>query len=106
MSYTNGIGNLQQALSSVTPATNATTQPASQVTESTGASQQRSATAASAKQTDQTSLSSASGIISHALEGSDVRSDKVAALQKAIASGSYNVSSSDVAGKMIDSLLE
>lgn len=103
MSYTNGIGNLQQTLSSVTPAT---TQPASQVTESTSASQQRNATAASAKQVDQTNLSPASGMIAHALEGSDVRTDKVAALQKAIASGNYSVSSADVAGKMIDSLLE
>jgi negative regulator of flagellin synthesis FlgM len=103
MSYTNGIGNLQQALSSATPVT---TQPASQVTESTSASQQRSATVAPAKQADQTNLSSAGGMIAHALEGSDVRTDKVAALQKSIASGNYNVSSSDVAGKMIDSLLE
>ncbi|MDW5266499.1 MULTISPECIES: flagellar biosynthesis anti-sigma factor FlgM [Acidobacteriaceae] len=103
MSYTNGIGSLPQALSSITPAP---TQPASQVTESTSASQQRNATATPAKQADQTSLSSAGGVIAHALEGSDVRTDKVAALQKAIASGSYNVSSSDVASKMIDSLLE
>lgn len=101
MSYTNGIGNLQQALSAIAP-----TQPASQVTESTEVSQQRKAAAAPAKQADQTNLSSAGGMIAHALEGSDVRTDKVAALQKAIASGSYSVSSSDVAGKMIDSLLE
>ncbi|HUZ95108.1 MAG TPA: flagellar biosynthesis anti-sigma factor FlgM [Edaphobacter sp.] len=101
MSYTNGIGNLQQALSSIAP-----TQPASQTTESTATSQQRNAAAAPAKQADQTNLSSAGGVIAHALEGSDVRSDKVAALQSVIASGNYNVSSSDVAGKMIDSLLE
>ncbi len=44
--------------------------------------------------------------MSQALEISDVRSAKVAALQQAIASGSYKVSSSDVAEKMIDSLLE
>ncbi|MEO6817783.1 MAG: flagellar biosynthesis anti-sigma factor FlgM [Edaphobacter sp.] len=100
MSYTNGIGNLQQALSSIAP-----TQPASQATESTEASQQRNVGAAPAKQADHTNLSSAGGVIAHALEGSDVRSEKVAALQQAIASGSYNVSSSDVAGKMIDSLL-
>ena len=100
MSYTNGIGNLQQALSSIAP-----TQPASQATESTEVSQQRKA-ANPAKQADQTNLSSAGGMIAHALEGSDVRTDKVAALQKSIASGNYNVSSSDVAGKMIDSLLE
>jgi len=100
MSYTNGIGNLQQALSAIAP-----TQPTSQATESTEVSQQRHATVP-AKQADQTNLSSAGGVIAHALQGSDVRTDKVAALQKAIASGGYNVSSSDVAGKMIDSLLE
>lgn len=101
MSYTNGIGNLQQALSSIAP-----TQPAAQATEAAAALQQQNATRAAAKQDDQTNLSSAGGVIAHALSGSDVRSDKVAALQQAIASGSYNVSSSDVAGKMIDSLLE
>lgn len=100
MSYTNGIGNLQQALSSIAP-----TQPASQATESAEASL-RGKASAPVKQADQTNLSSAGGVIAHALQGSDVRSEKVAALQQAIASGSYNVSSSDVAGKMIDSLLE
>jgi negative regulator of flagellin synthesis FlgM len=90
----------------MTPATTAAAQPASQVTESTSASPQRKAASAPAKQADQTNLSSAGGMIAQALEGSDVRTDKVAALQKAIASGSYSVSSSDVAGKMIDSLLE
>jgi flagellar biosynthesis anti-sigma factor FlgM len=101
MSYTNGIGNLQQALSSIAP-----TQPATQATESAAASQQQNATVAAAKRNDQTNLSSAGGMMAQALSGSDVRSDKVAALQQAIASGSYNVSSSDVAGKMIDSLME
>jgi len=45
------------------------------------------------------------GLIAQALEGSDVRTEKVAALQESIANGSYNVSSSDVADKMIRSLL-
>lgn len=103
MSYINGIGSLQQPLRSATPAT---TQPLSQVTESTEASPQRKVAAAPGKQADQTNLSSASGVIAHALEASDVRTEKVAALQKAITSGSYNVSSTAVASKMIDSLLE
>lgn len=103
MSYTNGIGNLQQVLSSVTPAT---TQPASQATESVSAPKQHKAAASPAEQADHTHLSSAGGMIAHALEGSDVRMEKVTALQQSIASGTYNVSSSDVAGKMIDSLLK
>lgn len=54
---------------------------------------------------DQTTLSLASKLITTALAGSDVRTEKVASLQKAIASGSYNVSSSDVADKLLTSLL-
>jgi negative regulator of flagellin synthesis FlgM len=57
-------------------------------------------------QTDHADLSAAGGLISKALEGTDVRTSKVEALQQAIASGSYHVSSSDVAGKMIQSLLD
>src|ERR1700733_6667879 len=55
---------------------------------------------------DQANLSSASGIVVQALESSDTRSAKVAALQQTITSGSYKVSSSAVADKMIDSLLD
>lgn len=103
MSYTNGIGNLQQVLSSVTPAT---TQPTSQATESANAATQHKTRTSPAEQADHTNLSSAGGMMVHALEGSDVRMEKVDALQKAIASGTYNVSSSDVASKLIDSLLK
>jgi negative regulator of flagellin synthesis FlgM len=55
--------------------------------------------------TDQASVSSTGGLVAQALNTSDVRSDKVAALQTAIASGSYQVSSADVASKIVDSLL-
>ncbi len=54
---------------------------------------------------DQTSLSLASGLITKALSLPDVRHEKVAGLQKAIAAGTYNVSSHDVAGKLLKSLL-
>jgi len=37
---------------------------------------------------------------------SDVRTEKVAAVQQALASGSYEVSAADVAGKLIDHLLQ
>jgi flagellar biosynthesis anti-sigma factor FlgM len=54
---------------------------------------------------DSVSLSSASAAVS-ALQGdSDVRFDKVAALQKSIGDGSYSVSSSDLADSLVDSLL-
>jgi negative regulator of flagellin synthesis FlgM len=54
---------------------------------------------------DQTTVSSASGTIANQLGGSDVRTEKVQALQQATAGGTYNVSSSDVADKIVSSLL-
>lgn len=55
---------------------------------------------------DVTSLSAASGAIAQALQGSDVRTEKVAALQQTIAVGTYNVPASDVATKLMSTLLE
>ena len=100
MSYTDGIGPLQHSLNMVASAT-----PAQQVsaTENQAAAAK---TANTATQADHADLSTTGGLISKALEGSDVRMGKVEALQQAIASGSYNVSSSDVADKMVQSLLE
>lgn len=97
MSYSNEIGGLQRGLSSIatTGATQANT-PAT-ATKTKGGSPE---------QIDQAKLSSIGGLVSQALGGSDVRMDKVVKLQQAITSGSYSVSSSDVAEKMIDSLLE
>jgi negative regulator of flagellin synthesis FlgM len=102
MSYTNGVGGLQQLLRSMTPTTTQPAEPANPP------SLNGAATAHSGGENcaDQTSLSSAGGLIAEALEGSDTRTAKVAALQQAIASGTYNVSSADVADKMIQSLLE
>lgn len=102
MSYANGVGALQQVLSSITPATTQATESAKAQSQSDTAI----ANTAQANRADQTSLSSASGMIVRALAGPDVRSVKVASLQQAIASGTYSVSSSDVADKMIKSLLE
>ncbi len=55
---------------------------------------------------DQVQFSSASGLVAAALRVSDVRTAKVEQLQAAIGSGSYNVSSSAVADKVIGSLLQ
>ena len=55
---------------------------------------------------DQTHLSQAALDASASLHGSDVRAQKVAAVQQALASGTYSVSPSDLAGKLIDHLLQ
>ena len=54
---------------------------------------------------DSAQVSAAGGLVVQASAGSDVRTAKVAALQAAIAGGTYNVSASAVADKLIDSLL-
>lgn len=93
MSYTNGIGSLQPAINLIAPSE---TKPAVQ----------GEAPIANVEHADQTSLSSTGGLVSQALETSDIRAAKVASLQQAIGAGTYNVSSSDVADKIIQSLLD
>jgi negative regulator of flagellin synthesis FlgM len=95
MTYSNGLGNLQNLLGTV----------AASETKRTDATATETATAAVKQGTDQTQFSSTSGVLGQALNGPDVRLPKVLALSAAIASGTYQVSSLDVAGKVIDSLL-
>jgi negative regulator of flagellin synthesis FlgM len=54
---------------------------------------------------DQAHLSSAAALISHAASLSDVRAEKVQAIQSSIANGSYNISSTDVAQSLMGSML-
>jgi negative regulator of flagellin synthesis FlgM len=104
MSYANGITNQQQALSSVNSSSAPT---ALQPTTSAGSIKESAAPSSpNGERADLTSLSATGGLVAQSLEGSDVRSGKVASLQQAISSGSYNVSSSDVAAKIMQSLLE
>ncbi len=53
---------------------------------------------------DQAPLSVTGTVLARTLSLSDVRFDKVAALQQAIASGTYRVSSDELAGRLIESL--
>jgi negative regulator of flagellin synthesis FlgM len=55
---------------------------------------------------DTAKVSLAGAMISQATRGSDVRFDKVAALQQAIAAGTYSVSSASLADKLIGALLK
>ena len=102
MSYADGLNNLQQTVSSVA---SAEAKPATQVGAPDRASKPSDGSTANVQQLDQTNLSSTGGLVAQAMEGSDTRSAKVASLQQAIAAGNYSVSSSDMADKIIQSLL-
>jgi negative regulator of flagellin synthesis FlgM len=65
-----------------------------------------SAAASTVPDSDQTHLSGAASLAIHAASLSDVRSEKVASVQAAIADGSYNVSSADVAHSLISHMLD
>jgi flagellar biosynthesis anti-sigma factor FlgM len=99
----NGIGSAQQF------------PEAAEVTASNGASRAAKADTSSAAvqdmagggaPVDEAKLSTASGAVMQALLGSDVRADKVAALQQTIAAGTYSVAASDVAAKVMSALME
>jgi negative regulator of flagellin synthesis FlgM len=100
MNYSNGLGNLQNLLGTIAASdakrADAATPPANTAT-------------AAIVTADQTNFSSTSGVLGQALSGpnpdSDVRMPMVLALSAAIADGTYQVSSLDVSGKMIDSML-
>jgi negative regulator of flagellin synthesis FlgM len=61
--------------------------------------------AASGLAGDHATLSSAGAEVAQASSGSDVRMQKVAAVQAALAAGTYSVPAPAVAGKLIDSML-
>ena len=50
-------------------------------------------------------FSAAASLIAQPSGESDVRSERISALQQAISAGTYNVSSSDVADKLIQTLV-
>jgi flagellar biosynthesis anti-sigma factor FlgM len=102
MTYASGINSLQQAINSITPSE---AKPAAQVSASDSVSNATTGSIANLEHVDQTNLSSTGGLVAQALATSDTRSAKVASLQQAISGGNYSVSSSDVADKIIQSLL-
>ncbi|MGC2639102.1 MAG: flagellar biosynthesis anti-sigma factor FlgM, partial [Acidobacteriaceae bacterium] len=66
---------------------------------------QSEAVPAGAGNTDEATLSPAASLAAQAAPDSDVRMDKVAAVQQALAAGTYNVPAGAVAGKVIDQML-
>ena len=54
---------------------------------------------------DRATLSTAGNQVSQSVSGEDVRTDKVAAVQAALAAGTYSVPASAVASKLVDAML-
>lgn len=107
MSYLNGIGSPQQIFNATEAAALGNTSSATK-TEKSAALESAAAQdiMSSASAFDRASLSANAVLMAQALSGSDVRTDRVAGLQQSIAAGTYNVSSSDVADKVISALLQ
>jgi len=59
----------------------------------------------SALSSDSATFSSAGNQVLASASDSDVRMDKVASIQSAIASGTYNIPASAVASKMVDAMM-
>jgi len=75
---------------------------------STQISQTRSSESAAAEAAfggDRATLSQAGTEVSQAADQAGIRSDKVAAVQQALAAGTYSVPASKVADKLIDSMV-
>jgi flagellar biosynthesis anti-sigma factor FlgM len=75
--------------------------PSSPTTQSSGAA----ATAGNGFLNDRATLSTVASEVSQSASQDGVRSEKVAQIQSALASGAYNVSPSAVAMKLVDAML-
>ena len=93
MDIRNSLDGLKSLLG-VNPPAPAATQPRS-----------TAATGGSALASDSATLSSAGSEVSLTAAESDVRMDKVASIQAALEAGTYNVSASAVASKVVDAML-
>ncbi len=99
MSYTNGVGSTQLLLAAVST-TAASAASRAQGIDSTGNTGPAAAVQAGTSD-DHTTLSTAGSLMAQPAGDSDVRMDKVAALQQAIAAGTYSIPAGDVADKLI-----
>jgi negative regulator of flagellin synthesis FlgM len=102
MSGDSGIGSVQQVVSSTAQLD---VKSATQVGSAPVSARSGRESVSALGQNDRANLSSASGLVGQALETSDARLDRVGSLQNVISAGSYSVPSSDVADKIISSLL-
>jgi flagellar biosynthesis anti-sigma factor FlgM len=99
------ITNLPNDVSQAQIASSKVATPPAAPARSSGASPGAAGATTGSPASDQATISSASGLLATALNSSDVRTAKVAALQASINAGTYNVPASDVADKMLSSIL-
>lgn len=90
--------NSVNSISNLTPAEN---QPVSSVS----AIQNNAPASGSAPTADRATVSAAGTGISQSSGGSDVRPEKVAAVQQALANGTYNIPAEAVASSVVNSML-
>ena len=95
MDIRSGLDGLKSLLG-VTPAAQTSTQPVR-----TGGAAKETGTVSA----DRATLSNAGSEVALSASDSGVRMDKVESIQAALAAGTYNVSSTAVASRMIDSML-
>lgn len=106
MSFQNGISTLQQIFPQLDPAGTSATSATGRASQAGRDAQPTAPTAASTTSgLDQASLSNGGGLVALAAQTPDVRMEKIAPLQAAIAAGTYNVSSSAVADKIVGAML-
>lgn len=93
MNVNNNLQGLQQLLSS------------QEVAKEESAKRGSGAAAGTQRLADEATLSSAASLAAQTAPDADVRMQKVAAVQQALAAGTYSVPSTEVAGKMMDAML-
>ena len=105
LNYLNGIGSPQQSVETAetvaAAGTSRTGKDGDDFDDRRGAGSDRVR-----QRVDEAKLSTTAGVMAQALLGSDLRTDKVAALQQSIAAGTYNVPAPAVADKLMRALLE
>jgi flagellar biosynthesis anti-sigma factor FlgM len=107
MTGMDGISSLQKMLGGLQQTGATKTSETTGVQGAGAASQAKGAVATSLSGAmDHASLSAAGAKASQATETDDVRMDKVVALQKAIAGGTYSVPASAVADKIVEEMLK
>jgi negative regulator of flagellin synthesis FlgM len=112
MSFTNGIGEAPQPSNASSVGANFGTScavrtgaiPRNSRAANLPANKRRASAVAGGIAMDTAKVSMAGSLISRATRSSDVRFEKVAALQQAIAAGTYSVSSASVAEKLMSEL--